>query len=59
MPLYEFNCTICCRKFEELCGSAVKNMKCPSCGSEAQRVLSAFRTGRSSSSSSSSGGCGG
>lgn len=60
MPLYEFNCLKCSRKYEELCGSTVKSITCPQCGGEAQKILSAFRTGRSSSgSTSSSGGCGG
>lgn len=59
MPLYEFYCERCSKKFEELCGSAVTGIKCAICGSEAKRVLSAFRTGKGSGGGTSSSGCGG
>ncbi len=48
MPIYEFRCE-CGAKFEKLCkfndGSLAS---CPACGKESRRVMSAFRTGRSS-----------
>ncbi len=49
MPLYEFYCPKCDRKFEELCSSMHNNMPCPSCGKDAKKVISLFRTGGSSS----------
>ncbi len=49
MPIYEFLCG-CGHRFEKLCkideGAA---FSCPQCGGEGRRVMSAFRTGRSSS----------
>ncbi|HED23687.1 MAG TPA: zinc ribbon domain-containing protein [Firmicutes bacterium] len=52
MPLYEFYCSECGKKFEELCSSSVKKVRCPSCGKESARVFSTFRT-----SGTSGGGC--
>ncbi|MDW7730002.1 MAG: zinc ribbon domain-containing protein [Bacillota bacterium] len=48
LPLYEFYCSDCGKKTEELCSSTVNKIKCPTCGREAGRVMSAFRTGKSS-----------
>ncbi len=61
MPLYEFVCTNCREKFENLCRSEVDSLSCPSCGAKAKRVFSTFRSTRSSSGGSpaSSGSCGG
>lgn len=49
MPLYEFYCSECDKKVEELCSSSLKSLPCPSCGKNAVKVLSLFRAGRSSS----------
>ncbi|MGM0689424.1 MAG: FmdB family zinc ribbon protein [Bacillota bacterium] len=49
MPLYEFYCSECEKKHEELCSSTINSVQCPSCGKDAKKVLSLFRTGRSSS----------
>ncbi len=60
MPLYEFFCSECNKKHEELCSSATAYMKCPVCGNEAKKVMSLFRTGGSSSGSgTASSNCGG
>ena len=61
MPLYEFYCSECQKKFEELCGSEIKSAACPECKKEAGKILSLFRTGKSSSGSgaAASSGCGG
>jgi putative FmdB family regulatory protein len=60
MPLYEFYCEKCGKKFEELCRSGVTTIQCGSCGSEAKKVISAFRQGRGASGGgAASGGCGG
>ncbi len=61
MPLYEFFCSGCQRKIEELLGSPVDTITCPRCGGEAKKIFSRFRSGKSSSGggSASSGGCGG
>ncbi|MFY9114170.1 MAG: zinc ribbon domain-containing protein [Dethiobacteria bacterium] len=43
MPLYEFFCSKCNRRFEQLCSSGHKEgIECPQCGSEAKRVFSTF-----------------
>lgn len=47
MPIYEFFCSDCNKKFEELCSSVASERKCPSCGKDAAKVLSLFRTARS------------
>jgi len=60
LPLYEFYCSDCREKKEELCSSTVKSIFCPSCGKEAGKVFSAFRTGKSSAGGGTdSSGCGG
>ncbi len=48
MPLYEFYCSDCLKRVEELCSSDIVSIKCPACGKDAGRVISNFRTGRSS-----------
>lgn len=61
MPLYEFYCPQCRKKFEELCRTSLDSVPCPRCAAESKKLLSAFRTGKSSSGEGSiaSGGCGG
>lgn len=61
VPLYEFYCSKCEKKFEELCGSDTRTAPCPQCMKEAGKVLSLFRAGKSSSGSgaAASSGCGG
>jgi putative FmdB family regulatory protein len=54
MPLYEFYCSRCDKKFEELCSSSVKKVCCPDCGKESARVFSTFRTSGASGGSFSS-----
>ncbi|HAH96864.1 MAG TPA: FmdB family transcriptional regulator [Firmicutes bacterium] len=60
MPLYEFICASCGKKFEELCRTSEQtDVRCPACGSEkAARQLSAFacKGGGSSCGGSCSGG---
>ncbi|HOB28782.1 MAG: zinc ribbon domain-containing protein [Dethiobacteria bacterium] len=61
MPLYEFYCPQCRKKFEELCRTALDSLPCPQCAAESKKVLSAFRAGKSSlgESIAASDGCGG
>lgn len=61
MPLYEFICSGCQRKIEELLSSPVETIACPRCGGEAKKILSRFRSSKSSSGGdgAASGGCGG
>jgi putative FmdB family regulatory protein len=60
LPLYEFYCSDCHKKIEELCNSDVESVKCPVCGKDAGKVLSTFRTGKSSAGGvSASSSCGG
>jgi putative FmdB family regulatory protein len=40
MPIFEFHCQSCDKTFEKLLKSAVKQAPCPSCGRQAQRVVS-------------------
>lgn len=43
MPMYEFVCDQCGKKFEELCRSSDTEVKCPQCGStRVTRQFSAF-----------------
>lgn len=39
MPVYEFECEECGRRFEELTGSETRALPCPECGSEQTRRL--------------------
>jgi putative FmdB family regulatory protein len=61
MPLYEFFCPQCQKKFEELCRTSRESVPCPQCAAESKKVLSAFRSRRSGSGEGglASGGCGG
>ncbi|NPV72734.1 MAG: zinc ribbon domain-containing protein [Pelotomaculum sp.] len=45
MPVYEFRCAGCGRRFEKLCpmGESGENLKCPECGAPSpRRVMSSF-----------------
>lgn len=45
MPIYEFECEGCGRRFEELVSSAGARLDCPECGSSStRRLLSAPAT---------------
>ncbi|MGI6614955.1 MAG: zinc ribbon domain-containing protein [Dethiobacteria bacterium] len=46
MPLYEFYCPQCDKRFEELCRGTTENLPCPQCATESKKVLSTFRAGR-------------
>lgn len=39
MPVYEFECEECSRRFEELAPSETRSLVCPECGSERTRRL--------------------
>ncbi|MEN6370764.1 MAG: zinc ribbon domain-containing protein [Armatimonadota bacterium] len=58
MPIYEFRCNNCDRKFEKLCKMGQNDAACPDCGGEATKLFSTF-FGRSTSSDGSSCSCGG
>ncbi|MDE3165460.1 MAG: zinc ribbon domain-containing protein [Acidobacteriota bacterium] len=60
MPLYEYRCGTCGKRFEQLrrMQDADRDLECPECKSrEVERQLSTFSSS-SSGSSGSSGGCG-
>jgi len=65
MPIYEFRCEKCQRRFEKLCpiGESGHNLQCPACGAPGpRRVMSGFATGGggdSDAAASSGGGCAG
>ncbi len=41
VPVYEFECEECDRRFEELTGSETRTLRCPRCGSKrTKRLLS-------------------
>jgi putative FmdB family regulatory protein len=46
MPLYEFRCGRCGRRFEELVLSSAEKVACPDCGSEdVMKEFSTFSSG--------------
>ncbi len=50
MPIYEFKCHSCGRRFERLCsmGETGENLACPQCGTAGpRRVMSGFSAKRS------------
>lgn len=65
MPIYEFKCQSCGRRFEKLCslGESGENLNCPQCGTaRPQRVMSGFAarsSGKGDSGGSGGSGCGG
>ncbi len=59
MPIFEYKCSECEDKFEELVSGSDPKVACPKCGSEkVSRLLSVFAAGSGSSSSSSGLPCG-
>ena len=43
MPMYDYKCSACNAKFEELVSTSTTQVKCPKCGStETTRMLSLF-----------------
>ncbi|MHB8077819.1 MAG: FmdB family zinc ribbon protein [Candidatus Krumholzibacteriia bacterium] len=62
MPLFEFVCRSCGRKFEEILSLAELEAEppaCPACGAErAERALSRFATGGGGAAAGGGGGCG-
>jgi len=47
MPIYEYRCSGCDHKFEELVRSADEPVACPACANaEVKRLLSVFSSGR-------------
>ena len=40
MPIFEFYCQDCDKTFEKLLKAPAKQASCPSCGRQAQRVVS-------------------
>lgn len=46
MPLYEFQCTVCEERFEEIVRSReqAEEVVCPECGSDVRRLQSGFAT---------------
>ena len=62
MPIYEFRCEKCGRRFEKLCalGESGQNLRCPECGSPApKRVMSGFAAATGTETAAASGGCSG
>ena len=62
MPIYEFECQECHKRFEKLCSisAGADGVKCPDCNcGRVKRLMSGFfsKSSDSSSSSSSCGGC--
>ena len=61
MPIFEYKCRQCGRKFEELVIGCCAKVKCPDCESEqVDKLLSSFgfKSGSTFASSSSGGSCG-
>ncbi|MGE5550778.1 MAG: FmdB family zinc ribbon protein [Bacteroidota bacterium] len=59
LPIYEYFCHHCQRRFEELCRTSTQSqMPCPGCGQSAKRQFSSFAFA-SGGVHRSSGGCGG
>jgi len=60
MPIYEYECSVCGNRFEELVYSTDERdaTKCPKCGSQdAKRAMSAFATMGSSRSAAPASSC--
>ena len=50
MPIFEYKCNDCAKKFEELVGSGEMKVPCPDCGStNTSRLLSMFAASNASS----------
>jgi len=61
MPLFEYRCSVCQEKFEELVSFSQSNdVECPKCGSrDTKKLVSTFATISGGKTSSSSGLCSG
>ena len=42
MPLYEYHCPSCERIFEKIVNQQPDEIRCPQCGAQAERKVSAF-----------------
>jgi putative FmdB family regulatory protein len=40
MPVYEFECEECARRFEDLAPVGTRSLPCPNCGARTRRLLS-------------------
>jgi putative FmdB family regulatory protein len=61
VPIYEFRCDGCGKRFEKLCpvGETGADLKCPECGKQAPaRVMSAFKACGTGSGKGAGSGCG-
>ena len=60
MPIYEYRCTTCGERFEQLTSRTESaEARCPHCrGSRIERLLSTFAVGKSSATMASPGPCG-
>jgi len=59
MPIYEYHCEGCCRKFETLVRGERPRVSCPECGStKVKRLLSLFSARTGSSPAGGGGSCG-
>lgn len=59
MPLYDYLCEACGKKFEEFRSMAErKNAPCPICGKPAEKQISSFFTGGNASRQRGGGNCG-
>jgi putative FmdB family regulatory protein len=59
VPLYDYLCEACGKKFEEFRSIAErKNAPCPICGKPGEKQISSFFTGGSASRQSGGGNCG-
>lgn len=60
MPIFEYKCSNCDTKFEELVSSSTATVICPQCKSDAvEKLLSTFAASSSSQSSGGAPSCGG
>ena len=46
MPMYEYRCNACSETYEKLrrMEDADRDLKCPNCGADVERLVSAFAT---------------
>ncbi|MBD3232609.1 MAG: zinc ribbon domain-containing protein [candidate division Zixibacteria bacterium] len=60
MPIYEYKCSTCGNKFEELrsLGKRDETAECPECNSKAERIVSCCAPPQASAGSSNSASCG-
>jgi putative FmdB family regulatory protein len=41
MPIFEYQCSSCNERFEKITGKPAETCKCPKCGAESPRAVSA------------------